>query len=255
MDEADIGHIREDQAANFTVDAFGSLKFTGRVTQIRKAGKTIQNVVTYTVIISADNPDMSLMPGMTADVEIEILKKSQVLVVANAALRFTQPDAKQNTSVNAQSSTNSGAQSGLQSGRDGRRNPQERVKQLTEALNLSQDQQENLREMFQKIRKKIKAARQSGDLNPTRKGALRDKARKETHIAILRILTSEQRPLYEQLVSGKRQNRLKKGAIWNLDDTGSPKRIQVILGISDGTYTEISGPKIEPGMQVITGIR
>ena len=254
-DEADIGRIREDQAANFTVDAFGSLKFTGRVTQIRKAGKTIQNVVTYTVIISADNPDLSLMPGMTADVEIEILKKSQVLVVANAALRFTQPDAEQNDSVNAQAATNSGAQSGLQSGRGGRRNPEERVKQLTEALNLSQDQQENLREMFQKIRIKIKAARQSDDFNPTRKGALRDKARKETHITILRILTPEQRPLYEQLVSGKRQNRLKKGAIWNLDETGTPKRIQVILGISDGTYTEISGPKIEPGMQVITGIR
>ncbi len=251
VDEADIGHIQKGQSANFTVDAFGSRKFTGRVTQIRKAGKTIQNVVTYAVIISADNPDLSLMPGMTADVEIEILKKLQVLVIANAALRFTPPDARQNSSVNDQAQIDSSAQSG----RGGRRNPEERIKELTQVLNLNQDQQEKLQEMFQKIGKKMRAARQADDFNPARMGTLRDKARKETHIAIIRILSPEQRLRYEQMASGRQKNKVQKGIIWYLNKTGTPERMQVVLGISDGTYTEISGPKIEVGMQVISGTR
>jgi len=257
VDEADIGRILEGQAANFTVDAFGSRKFTGRVTQIRKAGKTIQNVVTYTVIISADNPDLSLMPGMTTDVEIEILKKSQVLTVANAALRFTPPGAEQNESVNPQYLNNPAeVQSGSQSnGKGGRRNPEERVKELTQSLNLDQDQQENLREVFKKIGKKMRAARQSDDFNPMRMGVLRDKARKEAHIGIIRVLSSEQRSVYEQIVKGRQKNRVQKGVIWHLNKTATPEGIQVILGISDGTYTEISGPEVVIGMQVISGTR
>lgn len=198
------------------------------------------------------------MPGMTADVEIEILKKRQVLTVANAALRFTPPDTRQKKSATSRASTNSGVQSGqsgLQSGGGGRSNPEERIMELTETLNLNQDQQENLREMFQKISKKMKAARRSGDFNPMHMGNLRDKARKETHIAVIRILSPEQRLLYEQFTSGRRENNLRKGVIWYINETGTPGRIQVMLGISDGTYTEISSPEVVQGMQVISGIR
>ncbi|ETR72446.1 MAG: Efflux transporter, RND family, MFP subunit precursor [Candidatus Magnetoglobus multicellularis str. Araruama] len=74
VDEADIGRIKMGQSARFTVDAFGSKKFWGEVSQIRKLGKTVQNVVTYEVIISAENPKLRLMPGMTADVSIELKK-------------------------------------------------------------------------------------------------------------------------------------------------------------------------------------
>ncbi|MEJ2451041.1 MAG: efflux RND transporter periplasmic adaptor subunit, partial [Gammaproteobacteria bacterium] len=160
VDEADIGRIREGQAADFTVDAFGTRKFNGQVTQIRKAGKTLQNVVTYTVIISADNPDLSLMPGMTANVDIQLLKKTQVLAVANAALRFKPPDVRNDDDGGLRAETRTDLQAGSQRGRT---DPEERIRRLTEALDLTPAQQDGLRAVFKDIREKMKAARQTGE--------------------------------------------------------------------------------------------
>lgn len=91
IDEADVGRIRLGQKATFTVDAFPGRQFEGAVRQIRKSAKVEANVVTYTVVISADNPDLILLPGMTANVRIVTAQKDSVLKVANAALRFKPP--------------------------------------------------------------------------------------------------------------------------------------------------------------------
>ncbi len=88
IDEADIGRLKVGQAASFTVDAFPRRNFNGKITQIRKAAQVIQNVVTYVVTISADNPDLVLVPGMTANTRITVDARDNVLRVANAALRF-----------------------------------------------------------------------------------------------------------------------------------------------------------------------
>jgi HlyD family secretion protein len=88
VDEADIGKIRLDGVATFTVDAFPGEPFTGRVTQIRKAALIVQNVVTYTVVIAVANPTGKLLPGMTANVRLVASEKPSVLRVPNAALRF-----------------------------------------------------------------------------------------------------------------------------------------------------------------------
>jgi len=93
IDEADVGRLSEGLNGNFTVDAFPGRIFKSKITQIRKAPTTIQNVVTYTVILSADNPDLKLLPGMTANVKIVIDKREKVLKVPNAALRFRMPAA------------------------------------------------------------------------------------------------------------------------------------------------------------------
>ncbi|HKB14969.1 MAG TPA: efflux RND transporter periplasmic adaptor subunit [Planctomycetota bacterium] len=92
--EADIGRIAVGQAATFTVDAYRELRFTGKVSQVRLAPTTVQNVVTYTVLVDADNPEEKLLPGMTATVAFEIDRRTGVLKVANAALRFTPPGAE-----------------------------------------------------------------------------------------------------------------------------------------------------------------
>ncbi|MEW6025774.1 MAG: efflux RND transporter periplasmic adaptor subunit [Planctomycetota bacterium] len=91
--EADIGKILMDQMVNFTVDAHPEKKFSGRVAQIRLSPTTVQNVVTYTVIIYADNPEEKLLPGMTANLSFEIERREDVLRVPNAALRFVPQDA------------------------------------------------------------------------------------------------------------------------------------------------------------------
>ena len=88
VDEADIGKIRLDGAATFSVDAFPGEIFRGRVSQIRKAALVVQNVVTYTVVIAVANPTGKLLPGMTANVKLIAAEKPSVVRVPNAALRF-----------------------------------------------------------------------------------------------------------------------------------------------------------------------
>src|SRR6185436_17924241 len=88
IDEADVGRLRVAQQANFTVDAFPRRNFTGEIQQVRKSPVNVQNVISYTVVISAANPDLSLLPGMTANVRVVVDSRESVLKVANAALRF-----------------------------------------------------------------------------------------------------------------------------------------------------------------------
>ena len=86
--EADIGSIRVGQAVHFTVDAFAGRNFQGVVKLIRLNPTTVQNVVTYDVVINVDNPEQILLPGMTAYVSIAVAERKDVLLVPNAALRF-----------------------------------------------------------------------------------------------------------------------------------------------------------------------
>ena len=89
IDEADIGRIKEGQEVKFTVDAFPNQNFRGKVMQVRYSPEVVQNVVTYTTIVEVDNPDLKLLPGMTATVSIITGKAENVLMIPNAALRFT----------------------------------------------------------------------------------------------------------------------------------------------------------------------
>lgn len=91
IDEADVGRLAVGQEATFTVDAFPGRKFKGEVKQVRKAAQVVSNVVTYTAVISAANPDLALLPGMTANVRIVTAHKEDVLKAPNAALRFRPP--------------------------------------------------------------------------------------------------------------------------------------------------------------------
>ena len=99
VDEADISKARLGQTAAFSVDAYADRRFTGTVSQIRNAPITVQNVVTYIVVIKVDNQDLLLKPGMTANVSIETGRSKEALKVPSAALRFkprSDKDAKTN---------------------------------------------------------------------------------------------------------------------------------------------------------------
>jgi HlyD family secretion protein len=88
IDEADVGKLRVGQKAGFTVDAFPRREFSGEIRQIRKSPVNVQNVISYTVVISAANADLALLPGMTANVRVLVENRDSVLKVPNAALRF-----------------------------------------------------------------------------------------------------------------------------------------------------------------------
>ena len=87
IDEADIGRIKTNQPVTFTVDAYPDMTFKGNVSEIRNSPTTVQNVVTYAVIVKVDNPELKLKPGMTANVLIVIDDKKDILRLPNAALR------------------------------------------------------------------------------------------------------------------------------------------------------------------------
>ena len=92
VDEADIGRIRIGQMATFTVDAYPSSTFAATVTDIYKEPRDVQNVVAYTVVLEAENPNLTLLPGMTAIVQIVIERANSVIKVPNAALLFHPTD-------------------------------------------------------------------------------------------------------------------------------------------------------------------
>src|SRR6478609_2347080 len=89
--EADIGKLKPDMDATFTVDAYPSRQFKGKIRQIRNAPQTLQNVVTYDAVIDVGNPGLELRPGMTANVTFIYDHRESALRVANAALRFQAP--------------------------------------------------------------------------------------------------------------------------------------------------------------------
>jgi HlyD family secretion protein len=102
--ESDIGSIKLGQEVEFTVDAYPDATFKGKVWQIRQAPITVQNVVTYDVVIQVNNKAMKLMPGMTANVSIIIDTREHVLRIPNAALRFRiseQPGGRQGAGAGA----------------------------------------------------------------------------------------------------------------------------------------------------------
>jgi HlyD family secretion protein len=90
--ESDVGQLRDGMPVEFTVDAFPGEKFRGSVREVRFAPKTVQNVVTYDAVVTVDNGDLKLRPGMTATVSFIVEELSDALLVPNAALRFRPPD-------------------------------------------------------------------------------------------------------------------------------------------------------------------
>ena len=93
VSEADVGRLAAGMPVTFTVDAFPNERFPGEVREIRNAATTVQNVVTYDAVVSVDNPQLKLRPGMTANVTVTYAQRESALKVANAALRFQPSDA------------------------------------------------------------------------------------------------------------------------------------------------------------------
>lgn len=131
VDEADVGAVKQGQRVEFTVDAFPDDHFEGEVQQVRLNSTVTSNVVTYTVVISAQNPEKKLLPGMTATCTIITQEKENVISVSASALKFNptsfSPDLKPLPSKNSNKSPLPGlpARSGSPAGREGMP-PQER---------------------------------------------------------------------------------------------------------------------------------
>ena len=254
IDEADVGRVHTGQKASFTVDAFPGRSFSGEVRQVRKAATVVSNVVTYTVVVSAANPDLILLPGMTANVRIITAQKEKALKVPNAALRFRPPGAADDkkaavaVSPAPTSATSGGGQSGggLSATRD----------RLVAELKLDADQQARVDAIFDAMRDKFRAAR---DLPEAEKSKAFERNRAEIREKVSPLLTPEQKKRYEEMAAEAQVARAGgaggSGRLWVLGEDGNPKSISVRLGLTDGSMSEIVSGEIKEGSEVIVGIQ
>ncbi len=92
IDQADIGAINQENKVSFTVDAYTGRRFEGEIKEIRLSPQNVQNVVTYNVVINVQNPDLKLLPGMTANLTFAVAERKAVIRLPNSALRFSPKD-------------------------------------------------------------------------------------------------------------------------------------------------------------------
>ena len=241
IDEADVGRLRVGLPATFAVDAFPRRNFTGEIRQIRKSPQNVQNVVSYTVVISAQNPDLALLPGMTANVRIVVENRDSALKVPNAALRWRPAGAADvRVPADAPSTQSSGGQA-----------VQQFRARIVEELKPSDAQKARLEEIFSDARQKLARVRDVQGEGERRRQA--ERIRAETNSRIAEILTPEQRPAWERLLaeSGAR-GQAATGRVYVLDG-GEPKPRDVRLGLTDGSTTEVLAGELAEGAEVIIG--
>ena len=256
VDEADIGEVREGQAVQFTVDAFPDREFEGRVSQVRQQGVAESGVVSYTVVVEADNPGRQLLPGMTANAQIVLEQRNDVLRIPNTALRFRPAD----PALVAQGQA-------LMAGGDGRRprageaqaQPRERAgprregrgrgaAQLAEALQLNEQQRAAAQAAFENAIASAPPGEGRGD----RRAAMR-RIRDQVIREIEPTLTPQQRELLAQMRAGAgpRQELRQQAVVWVLRNN-RPAPVLVEIGVADNGHTLVHSG-LEQGDQVIVG--
>ena len=244
IDEADIGQIHSGQDVTFTVEAHAGRTFEGKIEQVRQSPQVVQNVVTYTVIVSAGNGRKLLLPGMTANVNVVLDRRDDALRVPNAALRF-QP-------------SGAGAPAPTASGHGGgpRGNQQEQFQRLVQTLSLTQTQQDQVQQFGQELRQRLRevGAQGGGDRDAFMKAAR--EGRENLNEQLVAILTPDQKKTYDELLGQRRDaaaGGVREGRVWVLDDAGKPKAISVRYGITDGNKTEIVSGDIAAGDRIVVG--
>jgi HlyD family secretion protein len=252
VDEADIGRVKLDDRATFTVDAFPGETFVGTVTQIRKAAQVVQNVVTYTVVVAVANPTGKLVPGMTANVRLVTAEKPSVLKIPNAALRF-RPAGAESTPPNAPGAGGGGG-GGAAGGGQSQPSMEQIRDRLVRELALTDEQQKKLEPILMEGREQQRALR---DLPDSERRARAQKNREATRAKIREILTDEQKKRYEAMAaaSGGEGGRTGlQGRVWIVGADGKPAPVALTLGLSDGTSTEVLRGEIQEGQEVIVGL-
>ncbi len=263
VDESDIGQVKQGQSVSFTADAFPDRQFRGVVDQVRLSATTTNNVVTYPVVVTVDNSDGTLLPGLTVNAEIEVSKRSGVLKVANAALRYK--PAEEEDAAQAQGSGQGGSRNGgitddlsRTAGEMGLNAQQQAAFdaavaaiQQRQAARQAQPQQQGSAllgggrgfggprggsgggEMAAQMRQRM-TQRFQQDFAAFR-GSLDDAQRRTWDGALSALLTARRAPVYKLV-------------------DGAPQMAMVRIGASDGTDTEISG-NVREGDELVTGER
>jgi HlyD family secretion protein len=267
VDEADVGRLREGMSAVFTVDAFPGRTFRGEISQIRKAAQVVQNVVSYTTVITVPNPDRTLLPGMTANVRVQVDRREDALRVANAALRFrppadsAEPAAQPRARAGGEDPAGrgqpggAGTPAGAGPGGGGGGGLREMRATLVRDLALTAEQQTKLDAILEEARQSFATARtQGGDDKAA--GAQRRRARTEIREKIRAILTSDQQKRFDASAAaqdGGVAPATTAARVFVPGPDGKPQAVTIMVGLSDGTYSEVVSGEIKAGQDVFVG--
>ncbi|MBX9746009.1 MAG: efflux RND transporter periplasmic adaptor subunit, partial [Hyphomonadaceae bacterium] len=260
VDEADIGFVQEGQAVRFTVDAFPDRDFEGRVSQVRQQGVSDQGVVTYTVVVEADNPGRALLPGMTANAEIILEQREDVLRLPNTALRFRPADPEIAATGQVLAAEGGGERGGQRAegerrgqGGDGQRGQGggrggRGVAQLAEALELNDAQQAQARQAFQNAMTGMQ-----GGAGGDRRAAMR-RIRDQVIRELEPTFSERQRELLAAMREngGGAQREVRQNAVVWVLRNNRPTPVQVEIGVADNGYTLLHGG-LQEGDEVIVG--
>jgi HlyD family secretion protein len=262
VDEADIGQVKAGQGVSFTVDAFADRQFRGTVEQVRLSATTTSNVVTYPVVVTVDNSDGTLLPGLTVNAEIEVSKRADVLKISNAALRY-----KPKTEA---ASAQQGAPAALRGA-----GIADDLARTVAQLSVNPAQQVQFDAALNAIRQRQtarQAAAQGGASpmfggggpggggprvvsgGPDLQAQLRQRMQQryqQDFAAFRASLDDGQRTQWDAAMTAL--TSAKRAPLYKLVD-GEPQQVQVRIGASDGTDTEVSGD-IQQGDLVVTGER
>ena len=247
VDEADIGNVHEGNDVSFSVDAFPDMEFTGQVNQVRLAPNEANNVVTYTVIITAANPDLKLLPGMTAIVEIVTGKSENVLRVPNDGIRFKPaPDSALAEKMKAMQS-NGGSGGGPRSG------PDMSLYKASLGLNDSQAQaiETEVKALYAGMRAQFQAP--GGGEGNVDRNALREQMRQQVSAVFEKHLSPPQFQQYQQI--RRQASETRAGLLWVQRADGEIEPVSVRFGIGDDSFTQVIGQDIKDGDLVVTRIR
>jgi HlyD family secretion protein len=195
IDEADIGSIPAAKHVQFTVDAYANETFEAKVSEIRLSPTTVQNVVTYSVILSIDNADMKLRPGMTANISLIVDQRENALKIPNAALRYAPPGVVREPALHSNATVSAALAEEAR--------PQSAVNNSSAAARLAPGQKWDPSEKIQ--------------------------------FRALKTATGQ------------------SGVVWVLSADEQLEQRQVILGMTDGSVSEVLSGDIKPGELVIVG--
>ncbi len=261
IDESDVGRLKPGQQATFTVAAFPDRTFQGTLKLVRLGATTIQNVVTYTAVITVSNTDMALLPGMTANLQLVTEERRDVLRVANAALRFRPAGTAPVALPTAQrppglgDGEGSGGQGRGQdgTGQGGGFGAAYRERLMAE-IKPTPKQAKAIDALLNESREAGRAAR--AGLSPEERRNLAQTLRRETGARIALALDPDRRKLFEDM---QREARAARGGggtpgrLYAMDAKGEPRPISVRTGVTDGTITEIVGGDVDLGAKIIIG--
>lgn len=218
--EADIGGINAGDSAEFKFDAYPDETFQGTVEQVRLAAESLQNVVTYTVVIAAKNPRGRLLPGMTANLEITADKREDVLRIAETAIRFRPPSGGPEV-VDAAANRGNGVPKG--------------AAQLLKNLDIDKDKKAVIQA---EIRQELTSVRSSlGDLAQLDRNALRQRMQAPIDKVLLRNLTSEEYKRVQSQINAQ-ASAIRVEVYVPTEDKKIEKK-SLVLGLQDGSYAEI----------------